>query len=535
MAKVTVVGSGASGVHFAQAVLEKGHEVTLIDIGLDRSQPPLPTASLSGLKEQLDDPAEYFLGSDFRGVLLPTADSEYYGIPPSKSYVFEQPAGFDFSASGFAPLFSFARGGLGEVWTGGCYPFNREETAEMPIDFDQLLEHYGKVAGHIGVTGEEDDLARFMPLHGNLLEPLRLDAHSRLLVELYERRSQGMNRALGCYLGRTRVATLSRDLDGRQACSYTGRCLWGCPNDAIYTPSQTLKRCLGHPGFQYLSGRRVDFFRIGGANRVCSIVASNLNTGEAEEIPVETLALAAGTLSSSKILLRSIYEERGEVVRLPGLMDNRQVLLPFVNHRMLGEQFSDESYQYHLLGMGLEMERPTEYVHCQITTLKTALMHPIVQKLPLDLSTSNRIARTLHAALGVVNVNFHDTPRPSSYLTLRFDDDSEPQLALHYEPPANEQARVKSVLKRIKRALLRLGCIVPPGMLHVRPMGASVHYAGTVPMREEPQPLTTTSEGQSHDFENLYFVDGATFPSLPAKNLTFTLMANASRIAANAF
>ena len=41
--------------------------------------------------------------------------------------------------------------------------------------------------------------------------------------------------------------------------------------------------------------------------------------------------------------------------------------------------------------------------------------------------------------------------------------------------------------------------------------------------------------GQSHDFENLYLVDGVTFPFLPAKNLTFTLMANAARIAAESF
>jgi choline dehydrogenase-like flavoprotein len=40
---------------------------------------------------------------------------------------------------------------------------------------------------------------------------------------------------------------------------------------------------------------------------------------------------------------------------------------------------------------------------------------------------------------------------------------------------------------------------------------------------------------RSHDFENLYLVDGSTFPFLPSKNITFTLMANAVRIAEAAF
>ena len=62
-------------------------------------------------------------------------------------------------------------------------------------------------------------------------------------------------------------------------------------------------------------------------------------------------------------------------------------------------------------------------------------------------------------------------------------------------------------------------------------MGASVHYAGTLPMAREGGALTTTPSCQSRAYKNLWLADGSTFPFLPAKNLTFTLMANASRIA----
>ena len=43
---------------------------------------------------------------------------------------------------------------------------------------------------------------------------------------------------------------------------------------------------------------------------------------------------------------------------------------------------------------------------------------------------------------------------------------------------------------------------------------------------------TLSGVAQSHDFGGLFVVDGSGFPFLPAKNPTFTLMANASRIAA---
>jgi choline dehydrogenase-like flavoprotein len=50
-------------------------------------------------------------------------------------------------------------------------------------------------------------------------------------------------------------------------------------------------------------------------------------------------------------------------------------------------------------------------------------------------------------------------------------------------------------------------------------------------MSAAPRPLTTTPDGQSRDFENLWLIDGSTLPFLPAKNLTFTLMACATRVA----
>jgi choline dehydrogenase-like flavoprotein len=68
-------------------------------------------------------------------------------------------------------------------------------------------------------------------------------------------------------------------------------------------------------------------------------------------------------------------------------------------------------------------------------------------------------------------------------------------------------------------------------MTRVLPKGFSVHYAGTLPMTAADRPLTTTREGRVRGFTNLYVVDGATFPALPAKNLTLTLMANAIRVA----
>jgi choline dehydrogenase-like flavoprotein len=61
-----------------------------------------------------------------------------------------------------------------------------------------------------------------------------------------------------------------------------------------------------------------------------------------------------------------------------------------------------------------------------------------------------------------------------------------------------------------------------------------VHYAGVIPMTSSGGQWTTDVRCRSRDFPNLLLVDGSTFPFHPAKNLTFTLMANATRVAAEA-
>jgi len=535
MDRVVIVGSGASGVHFARSVLEKGYEVVMLDVG--RAGPPVvnPQDTFNELKRNLDDPARYFLGSDYEAVVYPGSEGEYYGFPPNKSYVFSVPPAFSSQASGFAPLSSFAQGGLAETWTGGSYPLDDHDLGAFPFGYHELEPFYGEVARRIGITGVGDDLARFYPVHANLMEPLRLDRHSALLLERYERHRGYLNEKLGCYLGRSRVATLSADRNGRARCTYLGRCLWGCPSASLYTPLITLDECRVFPNFTYIPNVYVTHLRVTADRRVAGALTESVDGSGGGEVAGDRFVLAAGTLSSSKIYLRTVRQETGQTIALHGLMDNRQILVPFLNLAMIGERYEPDSYQYHQIGMGIDAGGPEEYVHGQITTLKTALVHPIVQNMPIDLRTALSIFRNVRAGLGVVNVNLRDSRRDGNYVTLADGRDGHPKLVIQYAPPASEPRLMGQALRTVKKALWRLGCVVPPGMSHVRPMGASVHYAGTIPMSATGAPHTASADCRSADYGNLHFVDGTTFPALPSKNLTFTLMANAVRVAERAF
>jgi choline dehydrogenase-like flavoprotein len=532
VSRVLVVGSGASGVHFCLTGLKKGHEVTLLDVGYTRPEPVLPGATFQGLKAALDDPVSYFLGEELEGVVYPATKASYYGHPPSKNYVFRLPPQFSSSATLIQPVFSFARGGLAEAWTAGVYPFNGADLAAYPFGYEALRPHYQEVAHRIGIGAERDDLERFIPFDADYLEPLPLDLHSSRLMEAYQSHRSALNRDLGFYLGRSRVATLSRPFRERPACDQLGRCLWGCPTDAIYSPRVTLRECLTFPNFRYLAGTMARRFEFDAGGRITRLSVEPSSGGTPEWLDGDLFVLAAGALCSSKIYLDSLYARTGKAPVLTGLMDNRQIHVPFLTLNMIGQPAVTAGYQFHHLAFGIEASDPAEYVHGQITTLKAASVHPIVASMPVDLRSALAILRTVRAGLGIANINLHDRRREDSCVTVRPRPGGDrTELVLDYRDPPDEPERARRALKVVKRALGELGCLMPPGMTRVLPKGASVHYSGTLPMSATRVEHGTAPDGRSWQFENLLIVDGAGFPALPAKNLTFTLMANAVRVA----
>jgi len=531
---VLVVGAGASGVHATLTLLERGAAVTLIDPGTPGRSYPHNGTPFSALPEVLADPAEFFLGTDFQAahVPKPSGRREYYGLPPSKDFVFDTPETSAFRPDGMAALRSFAAGGLAECWTAGAYTFDDDDLADWPINAADMAPFYDLVARRIGIGGAQDDLTAHMPLHAHMHDPVTLDTASAVLLDRYEHRRKDLIRKVPRFrLGRSRQATLSQDKGDRSGCSQCGRCLWGCPNGALYTPSLSLKDCQSYPGFTYLPGQLARRIEMDGTGRITGLICQPQIGGPEEILSASSYLLACGTLETGRLILESIRQRTGEIPYLGGLMDNRQILAPFYNLSLFGRRVPVDAYQYHQLAMGLTPTATRPYVHGQITTFTSGDLHPIIQQMPLSLPVANTVFQAIRAGLGVVNLNFSDTRRTDNTLTLDPGTGDRPVLSARYRPPMGEAPMLADALKTVARAFRGLSAPVVPGMTHTRPMGSSVHYSGTLPMAETPAAFSTDKTGRSHDFGNLYVADGSVFPSLPAKNLTFTLMANASRIA----
>ena len=90
MTRIVIVGSGPSAVHCALSALERGAQVTMIDVGVAPPDPVQPETAFDDLKDKLDDPVAYFLGERGQGVVYPDSAASYYGHPPSKQYRSEE-------------------------------------------------------------------------------------------------------------------------------------------------------------------------------------------------------------------------------------------------------------------------------------------------------------------------------------------------------------------------------------------------------------------------------------------------------------
>ncbi|HEY5426617.1 MAG TPA: GMC oxidoreductase, partial [Candidatus Tumulicola sp.] len=79
------------------------------------------------------------------------------------------------------------------------------------------------------------------------------------------------------------------------------------------------------------------------------------------------------------------------------------------------------------------------------------------------------------------------------------------------------------------RALRTLGAW-PVERIHP-PLGSSIHYGGTLPFADQETAFTLSRDGRLHGTRAVFVADGSGFTFLPAKGVTFSLMANAHRVA----
>jgi choline dehydrogenase-like flavoprotein len=419
-----------------------------------------------------------------------------------------------------------ALGGLGNAWGAGVFEFDDQELADWPIRADDLRPHYDAVAARIGVAAATDDLTPFIPRPTDALPPLEVDTNAQRILDRYERQRERLNRG-GFYMGRVPLAVCTQKHDGRGPQRYGDMDFWSDGDRSVYRPRFTVEQLMQSAAFHYVARQLV--LRFSESNDGVDVTARNVDTGAITRFAANALVIAAGTLGTTRIALRSLgaYD-----ARVP-LLCNPYTYAPVLNWPMVGAEAADRRHSLAQISAVFQPQRghgARGSVQVQFYSYRSLLTFRLLGETPLPYAEALRTLRLLMPALGILGINHDDSPSPARYCELqRGDTDERDVLRVHYDLAEDEQRRIDRNEREVLRNFRRLG--VWP-LKRVRPPhGSSIHYAGTLPMTRDGNALTTQRDGLLRGTRAVYIADGSVFPYLPAKGLTFTIMAHANRVA----
>ena len=527
-AEVLIVGSGPSAVHSALPLVEAGVAVTMLDVGNEdqRYAPLIPLLPFHDLRRADPRQHRYLLGDDLEALPLGRMRVGAQLTPPRSHVLRDVAVLTPVESTTFGASESLALGGLGAAWGASAVQFDERDLEGCPIALEDLAPHYEAVERSIGLSGERDDLLRYYGECTSLQPPLEVDPSVQSLMRRYARRRARLNRR-GFYLGHPRLAVLSRDLGDRTAQPYLDLDFYSDAGRSVWRPSFTLDHLRGKAGFTYLRPWLVDRFDEGREPGAVVVHARDPRSGEAAEFRAHRLVLAAGTLGTARIVLRSLslYDTPRPLV------SNPHAYVPCVHLGWIGRAMTRRRHS--LTQAGIIFDPPGgdgRLVYAEAHVYGSLLLFKLARETVLPLPQALAIVRGLASALVILVIEHGDEPSPGKTCRLRRGAPGGPdvlQVDYHRDPAVERrERRAESGLLGAVRAL---GCL-PLGRVDPGP-GASIHYAGTFPMSAEDRPLTVDRGCRLRGTRAVFLADGSVLPRLPAKPLTLTLMANARRVA----
>lgn len=489
-----VIGSGPAGAVAARTLLDGGAKVLMLDVGKTLE----PERAAAAAKLAAREPEAWAPGEAAALAGEARTDAKRPKLVFGSDYAYASPAEARVDQDGTNVLVSHARGGLSAVWGAAMLPNPEGEFDGWPLGFAELEPHYAATAALVGVTADAkpSDRAR------------------RLLA-----RHAGNAATLGRRGLSSQPARLALDV---ARCRSVGLCLSGCPYGAVWSSERLLEALLPRAGFSYARGVRV-------RRLVPTGEASVVEADQGRTFRAPKVYLAAGALSSARIAAESLglYDTPLPMLYQP------YFLAPFL---ALGGGGDPEPERLHTLAqLFLGLSDPAvsrRRVHLQLYTYSGHIRAAVDDALgPLGRLVPGA-RRALLSRLCAIQGYLHSEEGGTVWMTLRAAADGGPAEARLTAPP---QAKRKAAVARVLRALLAArrdlgGLVLAPLTRHGLP-GDGSHVGGTFPMSARPVGVQTDSLGRLARLPGVHLVDGAVLPSIPATTFTFTVMANARRIA----
>lgn len=535
---VVVIGSGAGGGTAVKVLTDRGLNVALLEAG-----PML-------------NPAK-----DFKEHLLPHQVSHRGAGPHAEMYFGRQQWGYFAAPNGFwevpgepytiAPdnQFKWFRsrilGGRTNHYGRISLRFSDYDfqpfdglSDPWPVTYEEMSPWYDMAEGFMGITGTKEGL-RTAP-DGNFLPSITPRVHEQLI----QRACGKLN--IPCIP--SRMAMLTKSVNGRAACHYCGQCGRGCVTASAFSSSQAMIFPAMRSKFgklTILTGAMARELMTDSSGKVSAVSYVDKATRSEKQVRCKAVVVAASACESARLLLNSKignssgvvgkyltdtvgYSMSGQVPALANLprhnSDGIGGMHVYVPWWLLDDKKKNFPRGYHIeLGGGFDMP----------------MLGTFAGQCARHQGYGKKLKDTIREQYGSF-VHFAGRgemiPNSKSYCDIdpqRVDAYGIPVLRFHFGWSDAEINQVKHMQDTFTSIIETMGGrVITPRVAPEKAIsvgGFIIHEAGTVRMGSDPKKSALNKYCQSHDVKNLFVCDAAPFVSNPDKNVTLSIVAFAWR------
>jgi len=403
---------------------------------------------------------------------------------------------------------------------------------DWPISYEDLVPYYEKVEKFIGITGQAEGLSQLPD--SVFLPPMKMTCGEMLLKKAVEQKMPDRRVTIG------RVAVLTREHNGRQACHYCGPCEQGCITFSYYSsPWVTLAAAEKTGRLTLITDAVASHIMTDRATGLASGVAYiDRTTKAARTVRAKVVVLCASTLESTRLLLNSA----------PGGLANES--------GVLGHYLMDHIYRGGAAGFFRDLKaepwvgpprRPNGIYIPRFRNVARPSTNGMIRGYGYQGGSSPEFAMDSpgfgagfkkavrgnarwRANLGVWA---ECLPRKENYVELDPENTDAwgiPTLKVHMDWSDNDKKLWQDGREQGAAMLEAAGAkdVALTGDTYSVP-GFCIHEVGTARMGNDPKTSVLNSFSQTHEVKNLFVTDGAAWVTIGCQNPTLTMMAITAR------
>ena len=289
----------------------------------------------------------------------------------------------------------------------------------------------------------------------------------------------------------------------------------------LYNSSESVDDLKKYKNFTYIDNQLVQTVR--DQKTHVDIHSLSINTSQPKTTRVSFVILAAGSLNTTRILLRTF-----------NLFNYRSPFLTKVNYitaclhtKTLFNKNDD--YKQRLGHLVISTDKKytkldSFFVH--LYPYNPEKIEHALAYIPLPKSIARLLLATVGSSLVIADIRFPASLSKNKFCVLKKTKSGD-LLEIVCKESKDEQKHQESEFRGIKNQLQTLG-LLP---LKTIKGYTTSHYAGGLSFQTKPGKLSVDANGKLNQARRIYIADASTWQALPAKPPTLTIMANAARVA----